>query len=249
MSETSMTAATAPASKKSFSLGRLVPLVIIVGAALTAIFVFDVGQYLTLDSVRENRQWLLDQVAANPVLAPFLFIAAYIGVVALSLPGATWMTLIGGFLFGVAFGTAYVVLGATIGATLIFLAARTALGDWLLARAGGWVDRLRDGFQENALSYMLVLRLVPLFPFFVVNLAPAFLGVRLSTFVLATFFGIIPGTAVYVTFGAGLGAIFDSGKEPSLAGVLSPELIAGLVGMALLALVPVVYKRLSRRKA
>ena len=139
------------------------------------------------------------------------------------------------------------VIAATIGASLLFLATRSALGDFLRAKAGPWLVKLQDGFAENAFSYLLVLRLVPLFPFFVVNIVPAFLGMSLRTYVVGTLIGIIPGTAVFATFGAGLGSILDQGNTVSLAGVLTPQMIAGLVGLSVLALVPVIYKKIRRK--
>ena len=164
---------------------------------------------------------------------------------ALSVPGAAVLTVAGGFLFGALEGTVLVVIGATVGATLLYLAAKTALGDALRARAGGLVHKLEAGFRENALSYLLVLRLVPLFPFWLVNLAAAVLGVPPATYVLGTFVGIIPGSYVYASVGAGLGSVFDQGGEPSLKGALTPQVLVALVGLALLSLVPVAYKRLK----
>ena len=137
----------------------------------------------------------------------------------------------------------YVVFAATAGATILFVAAKTALGDPLRARAGPFLKRMEDGFRENALSYLLVLRLIPAFPFFVVNLVPAFLGVRIETYVLGTFIGIIPGTFVYASVGSGLGAIFDSGEHFSVNSILNNEILSALVGLAILALLPIAYKK------
>lgn len=223
------------------SARRVLPVAVIV-AGFAAFFIFDLDSYVTFESLKQNREWLLGQVAAHAVLTALAFIALYAVVVAFSLPGATVMTITGGFLFGLWFGTAWNVIGATIGATLLFLAARTALGDILHSKAGPWMQKLEAGFRENALSYLLFMRLVPAFPFFVVNLVPAFLGVQLRTFVLATFFGIIPGGFVYTSVGAGLGSVFDAGEEFSVSGVLTPQIIAAMVGLALLALIPVAVK-------
>jgi len=228
-------------------LGRIVPLALI-GAGFAAFFIFDLGSYLSIEALRENRAWLADQVAGNHLLAALTYIAIYAAAVAVSVPGATILTLLGGFLFGAILGTTYTVVGATVGATLIFLAAKTALADLLRAKAGAALSKMQDGFQENELNYLFVLRLVPAFPFFVVNIVPGLLGVSLRNFVIATFFGIIPGTAVYATFGAGLGEIFEAGGELSLEGVLSPELIAGMIGLAALAMLPVVLKKIAARK-
>jgi len=140
------------------------------------------------------------------------------------------------------------VVAATIGATILFIAAKTALGDLLRAKAGPFLQKMEAGFREDALSYLLVLRLIPLFPFFIVNLVPAFLGVSLRVFVIATFGGIIPGSFVYATVGAGLGSIFDAGGEFSASGILTPEIITALVGLAVLALLPVAYKRYKAKR-
>ena len=167
---------------------------------------------------------------------------------ALSLPGGAVLTIAGGFLFGKWIGTVLVLGAATLGAALLFVAARTALAGLLRARAAPWLIRLEAGFRADAFSYLLVLRLVPLFPFFVVNLVPAFLGVSLRVFVLATLIGIVPGTFVYATVGSGLGSIFDSGRPFTPAGILTREIVLALLGLALLALMPVIYRKWSRRR-
>jgi uncharacterized membrane protein YdjX (TVP38/TMEM64 family) len=220
---------------------RIVPLAVIV-CGFIAFFAFGLDSYVTFDSLKQNRDWLLGQVSEHRVTTVLAFIGLYALIVAFSLPGATLMTLTGGFLFGLGFGTAWNVIGATIGATLLFLAARTAFGDILEKKAGPWLHRLELGFQKNAFNYLLFLRLVPAFPFFVVNLVPAFLNVRLRTFIVATFFGIIPGGFVYTLAGDSLGDVFDSGDELSLSGVLSPQIVAAMVGLALLALLPVAIR-------
>ena len=220
------------------TLKRAIPVVILLALVIAA-FASGLQQYLSLDALRENRAALLDLVARHGVLAAAAYVLAYTGVVALSLPGAAIMTLAGGFLFGVAAGATLTVIGATVGATALFLIARSALGDVLRQRAGPFVARMADGFSKNAFNYLLFLRLVPAFPFWAVNLAPALLGMRLLPFVLATAIGIIPGTVVYSAFGASLGTVFDAGGDVRLQDVLSPTLIAALIGLGLLALLPV----------
>ncbi|MGI9502415.1 MAG: TVP38/TMEM64 family protein, partial [Geminicoccaceae bacterium] len=168
---------------------------------------------------------------------------------AVSFPGGGLLSITGGFLFGSILGTAWIVIGATIGAVGIFLAAKTALGDALKAKAGPWLNKMEEGFRDNAFSYLLVLRLIPVFPFFVVNLVPAFLGVGLRTFTLATFIGIIPGAFVFASVGAGLGSVFDQGESFSPAAALTPEVITALVGLAVLALVPVAYQKWKARSS
>ncbi len=227
-------------------LKRSLPLLII--ATLTTLF-FIAGwhEYLSFEQLRIHRLELNAWVSNQPITAALAYILMYIIVVALSLPGGTIMTLAGGFLFGAIWGGLYTVVGATLGATIIFLIAKTSLGDALLAKAGKSIQSMKAGFNENALSYMFVLRLVPLFPFFIVNLAPAFLGVPLRTYVIATFFGIMPATFVFALAGSGLGKVFEQGEHFSISGILTPEMMGALIGLALLSLLPVLYKKWQAR--
>lgn len=243
-------APTEPSAKPSApgAIRRLLPL-LLVAAALGAFFALGGPRYVSLDYLRENRAMLAAFVEENRLLAPLAFMALYAALVAISFPGATFLTIASGFLFGPVLGPAYAVLGATAGATAIFLMARTGLGETLRARAGGFIRPMEEGFSKNAWSYLLFLRLIPAFPFWVVNLVPAFLGVRLSTFVLATAIGIVPGAAVYANIGNGLGLVFERGEEVSLSILGRPELILPIVGLAVLALVPVLYRRFAKRSA
>jgi uncharacterized membrane protein YdjX (TVP38/TMEM64 family) len=231
-----------------FSPWRLAPIAVI-AAGFAAAFAFDLDRFLSLEALKTHREALLTWRAGNEVLAAVVFIAAYALVVALSLPGAIWMTVAGGFLFGTLAAAIYVVFAATTGAAAIFLAARYAFRDLLHAKAGGAIRKMEAGFGENALSYLLFLRLVPIFPFWLVNLVPAFLSVPLRTFVLGTFFGIIPGSLVYTLVGNGLGAVLDAGRKPDLGLIFAPEILAPIAGLAVLALMPVAYKRLRRKPA
>ena len=232
-------------SSQASVLKRFGPIVILL-AGLGAFFAFGLQDYLSFDSLKDNRAWLENWQNENPILSVMTFGLIYIVVVAFSLPGGAVMTIAGGFLFGLFVGTTVTVFAATIGATAVFLAARTALGDALKARAGSAIGRMEDGFRDNALSYMLVLRLVPLFPFFLVNLAPAFLNVPLRTYTTATLIGIIPGTFVYTSVGNGLGAIFDKGETPDLGIIFDPAILTPLIGLSVLALVPVIYRRFKK---
>jgi uncharacterized membrane protein YdjX (TVP38/TMEM64 family) len=229
-----------------FSYGRLVPVFVLV-TGLVVFFALDLDRYLSFNTLREHRNTLRAWVETSEVRAALLFMAVYATAVAFSLPGGAVLSITGGFLFGVLWGTVCIVISATLGATVLFLVAKTALGDALRAKAGPWLQNMEAGFQDNALSYLLVLRLVPLFPFFIVNLVPAFLGVPLPTYVLGTFVGIIPGALVYATVGAGLGSIFDAGGEFSATGILTPQVLLALIGLAGLAMLPVVYKKLKAR--
>lgn len=206
------------------------------------------GGLLSLDTLRTHREALAGWVGANAVVAGLAYVAAYVTAVAFSLPGAVFLSLAGGFLFGAVAGTLLTVTGATIGATLVFVFARAILGANALDRFGAPAARLADGIRRNAASYLLVLRLVPLFPFFLVNLVPAFVGVALPTYVATTFVGIIPGTAVFSLAGAGLGALLDQGDAITPATILTPEILAGLLGLAALSLAAIpLRKRFERR--
>ena len=231
-----------------FSPWRLAPIALIV-LGFVAFFAFDLDRFLGIETLKHNREGLLAWRGDHEALAAVAFVAAYAVVVALSLPGAIWMTIAGGFLFGVVAASIYVVIAATIGATAIFLAARYAFSDLLRAKAGPAIRKMEAGFAENALSYLLFLRLVPIFPFWLVNLVPAFLGVPLRTFVIGTVFGIIPGSVVYTLVGNGLGAVLDAGGKPDLGLIFAPEILAPIAGLALLSLLPAVYKRLRRKPA
>ena len=224
---------------------RFWPLAVLV-LGFVLFFAFDLQRYATLDTLRDNRAALSQWVAAHYLLAIVIFIAAYALMAAFSLPGALAATLTGGFLFGTWVGGAATVVGATTGATILFIAARSALADLLRAKAGPAIARMEDGFKKDAFNYLLFLRLVPAFPFWLVNLAPAFLGVPLRTFVAATFLGIMPGTFVFASLGAGLGAIFDAGGTPDLGLLRQPQVIGPLLALAVLSLVPIIYRRFRR---
>ncbi|MSO64748.1 MAG: TVP38/TMEM64 family protein [Alphaproteobacteria bacterium] len=226
---------------------RFAPLVVLI-VLVAVIFATGLHRYLSFETLRQNRETLTAFVADNQVGAALLFVLVYAAAVACSLPGATVLTVTGGFLFGAVFGTIYVVLAATLGATLVFLIARSSLGHLLRARAGGALQRLEAGFRAGAFNYLLFLRLVPAFPFFLVNLVPAFLGVPLRTYVLATLIGIIPASFVFTVVGVGLGSIFDRQEYFTLAGALTPEIIAALVGLGVLALVPIAVKKWRDRR-
>src|SRR5580704_1486824 len=230
--------------RRLFSARRLLPLGVLVAAWI--VFMLAGGyRYLTFSALAQNRDWLCGLVQQWGILAAFVYIALYATLVALSVPGAAILTIAGGFLFGAWIGGLCAVIGATLGATGIFLAARAGLGG-LAQRAGPFVGKLEAGFRADAFSYLLVLRLVFIFPFWLVNLVPALVGVRLTTYVLATFLGIIPGTFVYASLGNGLGSVVE---EPGLGVLLRPSILVPIVGLAFLALIPVGYKRWRDKKA
>ena len=233
---------------RKLSLGRIVPVAVLV-LGFVLFFAFGLHRYVSIDTLKDQRDWLADQVAQQGALAPVVFIGVYMAAVAFSLPGGALLTMTGGFLFGWIVGTLYSVVGASIGAVILFLATRTAFYDVLHAKAGRAVRKMEDGFREDALSYMLVLRLVPLFPFWLVNIVPALLGVPLRTYVIGTFLGIIPGAFVYAGLGNGVDALLEKGQDPNLGIIFEPEVILPLLGLAVLAMVPVVHKKLKGRRA
>jgi uncharacterized membrane protein YdjX (TVP38/TMEM64 family) len=229
--------------ERLISARRLIPLGLLVLAAIA--FIAAGGhKYLSFATLAENRDWLCSLVKRWGFSAALIYIASYGLLVALSFPGGAILTIAGGFLFGTWLGALCAVIGATLGATAIFLAARAGLAG-LAQRGGRFVGRLEAGFRADAFNYLLVLRLVPIFPFWLVNLVPALAGVSLATFVLATFLGIIPGAFVYASLGNGLGSVVE---EPDLAIVFKPSVLVPIIGLAVLALVPVGYKRWRDKK-
>lgn len=213
---------------------------------MLTIYFSGLTDYLTFDSIKEHRELLQSHIEAHPILMPILFMILYVVVVALSLPGGAVLTLLGGFLFGLT-STVYVVVAATVGASTIFLAARTALGDILKKKAGPFLAKMEKGFQKNVVSYLLFLRFIPVFPFWLVNLAPAFFNVRLWTYFWTTFIGIIPGSYVYTQAGSGLGAIFDEGKPFSVDSVFNLQIKIALIALAVSSLIPVFAKPLIKK--
>jgi uncharacterized membrane protein YdjX (TVP38/TMEM64 family) len=224
---------------------RWIKVAIVAAFAVAVIAFFALGghKYLTLDTIKANRDALKSFASEHQLLAVAIAFAFYTLAVACSLPGALILSLTCGFLFGRWLGTALIVSAATLGATLVFLAARYLFADWARSKLGSIGQKINEGFSENAFSYMLFLRLVPAFPFFLVNLAPAFTSIRLSTYVLATAIGIIPGSFVFANLGGTLGTI------DSLSGLVSRETLIAFVLLGLLALVPVVIRKVRSRRA
>lgn len=232
---------------KKYSFVRFVPLVLIMILMGIAYFT-GLHEYFSYQSMRKHRATLLALVATYPLLAPLLYISAYTISTALSIPGGIFLSIFGGFLFPQPFSTIFVVIGATLGAIIIFLAASTAFGEILKNKAGPLMQKMQAGFQEDAAHYLLFLRLVPIFPFWMVNLAPAFFGVSLFTFTWTTFFGIMPGAFVFTQAGVGLGAILDSGETLSIDAIFNNQIKIALIALGIFALLPVVIKKIRRRK-
>lgn len=229
-------------------LRRLPLITVAIGAILGAYFLRD---YLSFETLRDNRADLLAFRDANYLLTVLVFIAAYITIVAFSLPGAAIVTLTGGFLFATFPGALFNLTGATLGAICIFLAARWGLGERLAQKmeaSDGAVKRIKAGIDDNQWSMLFLIRLVPVVPFFVANLVPALVGVPLSRFAISTFLGIIPGSIVYTSVGAGLGDVFARGETPDFGIIFEPAILLPILGLCLLATLPILLKALRGQK-
>ncbi len=241
MSDMSVNIPAAEAPPKSSPVGKAV-VVAVFAAAVFAFFYFDLKQYVSLNALKANRDRLLAFTDANYTVAVLTYIVLYGLQTACSLPGATVFTLAGGFLFGAVLGTLYVNIAATAGATLAFLAARYLLRDWVERKFGSRLRTIQDGFAKNAFSYLLTLRLIPLFPFFLVNLVSGLTRMTVGTYMAATAIGIIPASFVFANAGRQLGSI------NSLSEIASPRVLGAFALLGVLALVPILYRRLSGQK-
>jgi uncharacterized membrane protein YdjX (TVP38/TMEM64 family) len=235
---------TPQAKPSGFSLKRMLPFVgIIVAAILGFVFLRD---YLNFDQLAQNQEALQVWRDNNFIVASLVFIAIYVVIVAFSLPGAAIASLAGGFLFGLFPGAFYNIAAATMGASIIFFAARIGFGETLSAKmdsSEGAVKKIKDGLKEDEVSYLLIMRLVPAVPFFVANLVPALVGVGLQRFIWTTFVGIIPGAVVYTWVGSGLADVFAKGETPNLGIIFEWHILGPLLGLAGLALLPIVLKK------
>lgn len=226
-------------------LPRFLPLAVI-AALLAVVWASGVASQLNWATLARHQAVLSAWIARHEILAPTLFAALYAVSAALSLPEGAVLTIIGGLLFGVVLGGAMSIIGASIGAVVLFLAARSAFAAMLATRAGPRLNRIRAELHRDGFSYMLSLRLIPVFPFWLVNIAAGLAGMRLITFAPATFIGIIPGTFVYAWIGAGLADVLASGARPDLGAIFSPNILLPLVALGLLALLPVAWRKWRR---
>jgi uncharacterized membrane protein YdjX (TVP38/TMEM64 family) len=254
-----------PATRTSAHVRRWLPLFVL-AAVMGLAFAMGWHRLLSFKTIGLNYEALKGVIGGNLPMALAAYVGLYVAIVALSLPVGLFMTLAGGLLFGWQIGAPAAVVGATLGATIVFLVVNTSFGSAMAEKAGPFVARLRDGFQENALSYLLFLRLVPAFPFFIVNLVPALLGVRLPTFVIGTGLGIIPGTTAYAVAGAGLGSVIEAQNAIyrdclargsavacdytiNTSALVTKELVLAFALLGLVALIPVALKQWSKRHA
>ena len=239
-------AAKKPAKKPAWK--RYLPLAVLL-SVLVAFFVLRTTghlDFLSLDALKDNQAKLHGWVDNNFLVVYAAYFAIYVLVTACSLPFALVMTLTGGFLFGMLWGGIAVVFAATIGATTVFLATRSAFGNFFLERAGSKIKKLEAGFQQDVVSYMLFLRFIPIFPFFLINIAAAVFRVPLRTFFLTTLFGVAPGTFIYALSGSSLNDIFAAGQDFSPETILTPKVIGALVGLSLLSLLPILYRKFKK---
>ncbi len=224
---------------------RALPFILLTG--FTLFFLFGGHKFLSFTQLAENYASLKAFIDGQQTTALLVYGAAYILTVALSLPVASLLTLAGGALFGW-IAAAVIICTATIGATIVFIAARTALNEFFAKRTTGFMEKLEVGFKKNSFSYLLALRLIPAAPFWIVNIVPALLGMRLKHYVLATLIGITPGTLIYVWVGKGTDILLSRGQSPDLSVLSQPAIIVPLFALGLLSLIPALWKRLRVRE-
>lgn len=222
--------------------------VYLIAAVMIGAWQFGVFQYLSLETLREQQEVLQGFVANNFALAVAIFVLIYAAATLFMIPGALWITIAGGFLFGLIGGSLATIAGATLGASMLFFAAKTSIGSALRERAGPFMAKMEAGFNENPFSYMFALRLLPVVPFPVANIAPALLGAKYREYVITTAIGIIPGVVAYTWVGSGLGATFAAGEDPNLA-IIARNMLPALAALGVVALIPVIYKKITGRKA
>lgn len=230
---------------------RYLPVGVIIGG-LALGYAFGLDKYFSLNFLAEQREALSAYVGANYMASLLGFGALYAIATAFSFPAASILTIFGGFLFGWLVGGIVVAIAATLGATALFLAARTAFGDFLKEKIGGRVKNLADGFEKDAFSYLLVLRIAPVFPFFVMNIAPALFNVPLRTYVAATFLGILPGVFAYAYLGQGVESVLiaaqQSGQKAGIGDLVTPQITLAFAALAVVAVIPTIVKKLRSGK-
>jgi uncharacterized membrane protein YdjX (TVP38/TMEM64 family) len=227
---------------------RYLPLAVILAGLATA-YAFGLQDYISLTVLAEQREALKGFVADHRIASILGYFVLYALAVAFAFPAASILTIFAGFVFGWFIAGFVTVFAATTGAAAIFLAARSAFGDVLRKRAGPFAAKLADGFAQDAFGYLLVLRLAPVFPFFIINIAPAFFDIKLRTYVAATFLGIIPGTFAYTWLGQGLDSVIvaAAGREISISDLVTPEITIAFAGLAIVAAIPTLIRKFRAR--
>ena len=236
-------------TKSAANWKRFAPLAVVV-AGLAFAYAMGWHRFFTLEFLAQSREAMTAYVADNYILSVIGFTIVYAVAVAFSFPAASILTIFAGFLFGWLVGGLSVAIGATVGATAIFLVARSAFGDFLTEKVGGRVKALAAGFEKEAFSYLLILRLAPVFPFFIMNIAPALFNVPIRTYVIATLFGILPGTFAYTFLGQGVGSVLEAaeaaGTTPSVGDLVTIEITLAFAALAAVATIPMIIKRLRK---
>ncbi len=228
-----------------FNLARVIPLLVLI-LLISSAFYFRIFQYLSFENLVKNHDKLIQWTHNNYLPLMLVYMGIYIVTIALSIPGGFILTLTGGFLFGIVLGTIYVVVSATLGATIFFIIINSSLGKWFNVNRKSWVAKMEKGFQKNAVSYLLFLRLIPIFPFWTVNLVSALINVQLRVFFWSTLFGIFPGSLVYVSVGNSLSSVFSTDETPNFGIIFQPAIIGPLIALAILSLLPIIYKKLKK---
>jgi len=231
---------------KSLTLRRMLPFAILL-LGLAVFFALGLNRQLSLQTLSRNEAEITAWVAANRVVATLTFIAIHTTVVAFSLPASVVMTTASGFLFGVEQGALMSIVGTTVGSIALFFAARTAFYDLFRTRAGAALARLEDGFRRDGFSYLVFLRVVPIFPSWLTTIVSALLGVKPTIFISGTLIGIIPGCLIFAGIGADFGLLFRNGETPDLGAIFQLRTLLPLLGLGVLALLPVLYRRWQRR--
>lgn len=233
--------------KKLFNEFRNYVLLGLLILASASFFYFRLYDYLTLDMLKTYKSVIQEWTIHHYYTSVFIYIVIFFTLIACAIPCATFLTLLGGFLFG-NIAILYATFSITFGGMILFLAIRTTLGTRIAARATGWIKKLEDGFQENAFNYLLTLRLVPIFPCWISNIGAGVLNIPLMTFLSATVLGVLPATIIYVMAGRGLDKVLMSDKTPVLDIILTPSVIFPLLGLSLLSLLPIIYKTIKKIK-
>ncbi|MGE5196861.1 MAG: TVP38/TMEM64 family protein [Anaerolineae bacterium] len=228
------------------TITRFLPLAILI-ILIGVVYFTGLYRFFSFENLKQEHQNLKSFAEQHKILMPLLFMLVYAISTTLSIPGGLFLSVFGGFLFPQPFSTLYVVIGATCGASTIFLIVKTSLGDLLRPKIEQYLTKMSKGFEENAISYLLFLRFVPLFPFWAVNIAPAFFHVRFRTFIWTTFIGILPGAFVFTQAGVGLGAIFETDQSFSLGTFFNFQIKIALIALGLFALLPILIKKLRKK--
>lgn len=225
---------------------KYLPILLIISLSSLA-WIFNLHHYLNFEELKSHHKFIEQFIEEEKALSILIYCGIYILIVSLSLPAATFMTLAGGFLLGQWIGTTATVISASLGASILFLSAKMASTDLLSQKTGSWIGKMKSGFQENAFSYLLTLRLIPIFPFVIINIAAAVFQVSLRIFFFGTFIGIIPGSFVYTSIGV---ALREAIKEPDFTPdiILNPKILLAFIGLGILSLLPIAYKKYKARK-